>query len=76
MIKNVLNDIGGVGLYGVVSICLFFTVFTGAMLWAFAHRAAFLATKRAHGVEARNADAGCAAQSRGGVNGVQVFDLA
>jgi len=44
MIKNVLNDIGGVGLYGVVSICLFFTVFTGAMLWAFAHRATFLAT--------------------------------
>jgi hypothetical protein len=42
MIKNVLNDIGGVGLYGVVSICLFFTVFSGAMLWAFAHRKSFL----------------------------------
>ncbi len=37
MIKNVLSNIGGVGLYGVVSICLFFTVFIGAMLWAFAH---------------------------------------
>lgn len=42
MIKNVLNDIGGVGLYGAVSICLFFTVFLGAVLWAFAHRASFL----------------------------------
>jgi len=32
MIKNVLSDIGGVGAYGVVSICLFFAVFTGAVL--------------------------------------------
>lgn len=31
MIKNVLSDIGGVGLYGVISICLFFAVFTGAL---------------------------------------------
>ena len=29
MIKNVLSDIGGVGLYGVISISLFFTVFIG-----------------------------------------------
>jgi hypothetical protein len=43
MIKNVLSEIGGVGLYGAVSICLFFGVFTGAVLWAFAHRAGFLA---------------------------------
>jgi hypothetical membrane protein len=35
MIKNVLSDIGGVGLYGVVSICLFFAVFTGMLIWAF-----------------------------------------
>jgi hypothetical protein len=34
MIKNVLSDIGGVGLYGVISICLFFAVFTGAILRA------------------------------------------
>ncbi|MBI3880537.1 MAG: CcoQ/FixQ family Cbb3-type cytochrome c oxidase assembly chaperone [Verrucomicrobia bacterium] len=32
MIKNVLSDIGGVGIYGVISICLFFTVFSGAIL--------------------------------------------
>lgn len=31
MIKNVLTDIGGVGIYGVISICLFFAVFTGAL---------------------------------------------
>jgi hypothetical protein len=34
MIKNVLSEIGGIGLYGVISICLFFVVFTGMSLWA------------------------------------------
>lgn len=34
MIKNVLSDIGGIGIYGVISICLFFTVFTGAIIWS------------------------------------------
>lgn len=32
MIKNVLTDIGGIGIYGVVSICLFFIVFTGSLV--------------------------------------------
>ncbi len=34
MIKNVLTHIGGVEVYGIISICLFFAVFTGALLWA------------------------------------------
>ena len=34
MIKNVLSEIGGIGLYGVISICLFFAVFTGMLIWA------------------------------------------
>ena len=34
MIKNVLNHIGGIGLYGAISICLFFAVFTGALIWS------------------------------------------
>ena len=33
MLKNVLSEIGGVGLYGVISIALFFTVFLGMLLW-------------------------------------------
>ena len=33
MIKNVLREIGGVGLYGVISITLFFAVFIGMLLW-------------------------------------------
>ena len=34
MIRNVLENIGGVGLYGIISICLFFLVFSGAVLRA------------------------------------------
>lgn len=34
MIKNVLEHIGGIGAYGVISICLFFTVFLGAVVFA------------------------------------------
>jgi len=42
MIQNVLRNLGGVGIYGVVSVCLFFTVFTIAMVWAFAQKKSFL----------------------------------
>ena len=41
MIKNILQDIGGIGLYGVISLCLFFGVFAGALLWSLAQKAAF-----------------------------------
>ena len=34
MIQNVLRDIGGIGLYGVISVCLFFLVFTGMLIRA------------------------------------------
>ena len=33
MIENVLSRIGGVGVYGVISICLFFAVFIGVLIW-------------------------------------------
>lgn len=38
MIANVLRSIGGIGLYGVVSILLFFTVFSGALIWTLSRR--------------------------------------
>jgi cbb3-type cytochrome oxidase subunit 3 len=41
MIKNVLSDIGGVGLYGVISISLFFAVFIGMVIWAFSMKKSF-----------------------------------
>lgn len=42
MIKNVLTEIGGIGLYGIISICLFFLVFSGALVWVFLMRKPFL----------------------------------
>ena len=42
MIQNVLNNIHGVGVYGVISICIFFTFFTGMLLWAFARKKNYL----------------------------------
>jgi hypothetical protein len=38
MIKNVLQEIGGLGIYALTSLLLFFTVFTGALVWTFLQR--------------------------------------
>ncbi len=35
MIKNVLTHIGGVEIYGIISVLLFFVFFIGILLWAF-----------------------------------------
>ena len=34
MVENVVRAIGGVGAFGVISICIFFTFFTGMLLWS------------------------------------------
>lgn len=39
MIKHVLSAIGGVGVYGAISIVLFFVVFMGALLYSVTMRA-------------------------------------
>lgn len=33
MIRNVLEQIGGVGIYGMISLILFFTFFIGMLCW-------------------------------------------
>ncbi len=35
MIRNVLSHIGGVEIYGIASVLLFFAFFTGMLIWAF-----------------------------------------
>lgn len=42
MIKNVLSALGGIEVYGIISICLFFVVFTAAILWAVTLKKPFL----------------------------------
>ncbi len=34
MIENVVQNIGGVAVFGLISICLFFGFFTGLLLWS------------------------------------------
>jgi hypothetical protein len=41
MIHNVLRTLGGIDRYGILSLCLFVTIFTLVLIWA-------LAQKRAH----------------------------
>ena len=40
MIQNVLRDLGGVEMYGIISVCLFFATFMGALIWALAQKEA------------------------------------
>jgi len=42
MIRNVLSHIDGVGIYGVISICIFFGFFSGMLLWAFTRNKKYL----------------------------------
>ena len=37
-IKNICNQ-NGIGIYGIISICIFMSFFTGMLVWAFAKEA-------------------------------------
>lgn len=42
MIHSILKHLGGIQQYGIVSLCLFCTVFLGVLLWAFLQKKAHL----------------------------------
>lgn len=42
MIQDVLSDWGGIGIYGIISVGLFFIVFSAALLWAFRIKKSYL----------------------------------
>jgi len=46
MIKNVVEHIGGVGLYGILSISLFLAFFIGMLIWAFRLKKNYLDSMR------------------------------
>jgi hypothetical protein len=46
MIQNVLSNIGGVGLYGVISICLFVATFVAVTIWMLTLRQPYLKRMR------------------------------
>ena len=47
MIQNVIRDMGGIAVFGIISVCLFFVVFTSAAIYAFVQRKAFCDRMRA-----------------------------
>ena len=46
MIRNIVEHIGGVGLYGLISMLLFFLSFTGMVWWAFCLKKPYLSAMR------------------------------
>jgi hypothetical protein len=46
MIENVMHQLGGVEVFGIVSICLFFAFFTGMLFWAARLKQTYLKSMR------------------------------
>ena len=42
MEEKIIGSMNGVGIYGVISICIFVAFFTGMLVWAFTKKAAYL----------------------------------
>ena len=42
MMQHIVSAVGGVAMLGIISICLFFAVFGGALLWAFCLKKSFV----------------------------------
>jgi len=42
MEEKIICSINGVGIYGVISICIFVTFFTGMLVWACSKKASYL----------------------------------
>jgi len=54
MMQNVLKAIGGVEVYGIISVCLFFLVFTVALVWTCVQKKSFLKSMSALPLEDEN----------------------
>ena len=46
MVENVLSKMGGVSMYGVISICLFFVVFIAVLVWMIGLKKSYLEEMR------------------------------
>jgi hypothetical protein len=68
MIKNVLSSIGGIGIYGVLSICIFFAVFLGSLVWAFRLKRTYVETMRVLPLDDEREPRACADQLNSEVN--------
>ena len=55
MIENVLARIGGVGMYGVISFCLFFALFVSVIVWTLCLKKPYLNAMRELPLESSSA---------------------
>ena len=46
MVENVMHSIGGTSAYGLISICLFFAVFIGVLVWTIGLKKTYLKSMR------------------------------
>jgi hypothetical protein len=46
MEEKVLSSLGGVGIYGIISVCIFFAFFTGVTIWAVSLRKNYINSMR------------------------------
>ncbi len=42
MFKNILHSMADISIYGIISICIFFSFFTGMLIWAFLLKKTYL----------------------------------
>jgi hypothetical protein len=47
MIQNVIKEMGGIAVFGIISVCLFFTVFLSALIFALVQKKSFCKTMSA-----------------------------
>jgi hypothetical protein len=55
MIENVTHSIGGMSLYGVISICLFVAVFVGVLIWTIRLKKSYVNSMRELPLEGESA---------------------
>jgi hypothetical protein len=46
MIENVMHSLGGVEMFGIISICIFFAFFAGMLIWAACLKQPYLKSMR------------------------------
>ena len=66
MIQKLVTEIGGIANVGMISICLFVLVFTGALVWAAVQKKAFLNSMSALPLEDGSTDAAVKGGTRHG----------
>ncbi len=55
MLENVMNKMGGIAAFGIISICIFFAFFAGMLIWAARLKKSYLNSMRGLPLEGESA---------------------